>query len=145
MSDSFATLWTVACQASLSMREERQAILQAGYWSGLPWPPLWDRPDPGIEPVSIVSPALAGGFPLAPSGKPPTNSQLLYKTSPKREFIKPTFKILAQRLHSLLRHPISMRSFIHSFDHSHSFKQILSTFSKPLQMLLYVELVFSFP
>ena len=98
----------------------------------------------GLNP-SLVSPALAGGFPLAPSGKPPTNSQLLYKTSPKREFIKPTFKILAQRLHSLLRHPISMRSFIHSFDHSHSFKQILSTFSKPLQMLLYVELVFSFP
>ena len=91
------------------------------YWSGLPWPPLWDLPNPGIEPMSLMSPALAGGFPLALPGKPPTNSQLLYKTSP-RQFIKPTFKILAQRLHCLIRHPISMRPFTHSFDHSHSFE-----------------------
>ena len=32
------------------------------YWSGLPCPPPGDRPDPGIEPVSLTSPALAGGF-----------------------------------------------------------------------------------
>ena len=32
------------------------------YWSGLPFPTPGDRPDPGIEPVSLVSPALAGGF-----------------------------------------------------------------------------------
>ena len=32
------------------------------YWSGLPFPPPEDLPDPGIEPVSPVSPALAGGF-----------------------------------------------------------------------------------
>ena len=32
------------------------------YWSGLPFPPLGDIPDPGIEPASLVSPALAGGF-----------------------------------------------------------------------------------
>ena len=30
------------------------------YWSGLPCPPPGDLPDPGIEPVSITSPALAG-------------------------------------------------------------------------------------
>ena len=54
------------------------------YWSGLPWSPVWDLPNPGIEPMSLMSPALAGGFPLAPPGKPPTNSQLLYKTSPER-------------------------------------------------------------
>ena len=42
----FVTLWTVACQAPLSMGFSRQE-----YWSGLPCPP----PDPGIKPVSLVS------------------------------------------------------------------------------------------
>ena len=37
-------------------------ILQAEYWSGLPCPPPGDFPDPGIEPTSHMSPALAGGF-----------------------------------------------------------------------------------
>ena len=32
------------------------------YWSGLPFPIPGDLPDPGIEPTSLVSPALAGGF-----------------------------------------------------------------------------------
>ena len=32
------------------------------YWSGLPFPPLGYLPDPGIEPRSLVSPALASGF-----------------------------------------------------------------------------------
>ena len=32
------------------------------YWSGLLFPSLGDLPDPGIEPVSLISPALAGGF-----------------------------------------------------------------------------------
>ena len=32
------------------------------YWSGLPFPPPGDLPDPGIEPASLASPALAGGF-----------------------------------------------------------------------------------
>ena len=32
------------------------------YWSGLPCPPLGDLPDPGIGPVSLVSPASAGVF-----------------------------------------------------------------------------------
>ena len=32
------------------------------YWSGLPCPPPGDVPNPGIEPVSLMSPALAGGF-----------------------------------------------------------------------------------
>ena len=47
----------VACQAPLSMRFSRQE-----YWSGLPSPPPGDLPDPGIEPTSLTSPALAGGF-----------------------------------------------------------------------------------
>ena len=32
------------------------------YWSGLPFPTPGDLPDPGIEPASLPSPVLAGGF-----------------------------------------------------------------------------------
>ena len=53
----FATLWTVAHQTPLSVGFSRQE-----YWSGLPCPPPGDLPDPGMEPVSLMSPALAGGF-----------------------------------------------------------------------------------
>ena len=52
-----ATPWTVAHQALLSMRFSRQE-----YWSGLPFPTPWDLPNPGIEPSSLSSPALADGF-----------------------------------------------------------------------------------
>ena len=37
-------------------------FLMQEYWSGLLLPTPGDLPDPGIEPVSPVSPALAGGF-----------------------------------------------------------------------------------
>ena len=37
-------------------------ILQARYWSGLPWPPPGALPNPGIKPMSLMSPALAGRF-----------------------------------------------------------------------------------
>ena len=41
------------------------------YWSGLPYPSPGDLPDPGIEPGSLVSLALAGGFfTTVPPGKP---------------------------------------------------------------------------
>ena len=53
----FATLWTVACQAPLSMGFFRQE-----HWSELPFPPLGDLPDLGVQPTSLMSPALAGGF-----------------------------------------------------------------------------------
>ena len=45
-------------------------ILRQQYWSGLPGPPPGDLPDLGIEPVSLMSPALAGSLPLVPPGKP---------------------------------------------------------------------------
>ena len=53
----FVTLWTVAHQASLSVGFSRQE-----YWSRFPCSPPGDLPDPGIESVSLMSPALAGGF-----------------------------------------------------------------------------------
>ena len=39
-----------------------QGFSRQEYWSGLPWPPPGDLPDPGIESVSLMSPALAGRF-----------------------------------------------------------------------------------
>ena len=51
------TPWTIACQAPLSMGFSRQK-----YWSGLPCPPPGHLPDPGIEPESLASPAMAGKF-----------------------------------------------------------------------------------
>ena len=53
----FATPWTVAHQAPLSMGLSRQE-----YWSVLPCPPPEDLPDPEIKLISLMSPALAGGF-----------------------------------------------------------------------------------
>ena len=53
----FSTPWTVAYQASLSMRFPR---LES--WSGLPLPSPGDLPNPGIKPASLAPPALAGGF-----------------------------------------------------------------------------------
>ena len=59
----FATPWTVAYQAPLSMGFSRQEC-----WSGLPFPSPGDLPDPGIEPGS---PALqADVLPSEPPGKP---------------------------------------------------------------------------
>ena len=61
----FATLWTVDCQAFLSVEFSRQA-----YWSRLPFPPSEDPPNPGINPTSPVSPALqVESLPTEPSGK----------------------------------------------------------------------------
>ena len=62
----FATPWTVAHQTPLSMEFSRHE-----YWSGVPFPSLEDLPDPGIEPTSLASLALAGRFfTSAPPGKP---------------------------------------------------------------------------
>ena len=62
----FATLWTVAHQAPLSMGFSRQE-----YWSGLPFPSPGDLPNPGIKPRS---PALqADTLTSEPPGKPITH------------------------------------------------------------------------
>ena len=51
------------------------------YWSGLPFPPPGDLPNPGIEPMSPASPELAGEFfTTDPPGEPsetPTKTQML--------------------------------------------------------------------
>ena len=53
----FEAPWTVAHQAPLAMTFSRKK-----YWSGLPFPPPGDLPDPGIKPASPVSPILVGRF-----------------------------------------------------------------------------------
>ena len=45
----FAIPWTVACQSPLFMRFSRQE-----YWSGLPFLPLGNLPNPGIQLVSCI-------------------------------------------------------------------------------------------
>ena len=62
----FGTPWIVARQDPLSTGFSRQE-----YWSGLPCPPPGDLPDPGIELVSPVAPALqADSLPLSHRGAP---------------------------------------------------------------------------
>ena len=51
------TPWIVAHQPPLSMGFSRQQ-----HWSWLSFPHPGDLPDPGIEPASLMSPALACGF-----------------------------------------------------------------------------------
>ena len=58
----FMTIWTTPLSMGFSRQE---------YWSGLPCPPPRDLSDPGMEFMSLMSSALAGGsLPLAPPGKP---------------------------------------------------------------------------
>ena len=85
-------LWTVAHHAPLSLGFSRQE-----YWSALPFPPPGDLPDPGIEPMSPISPALASGyFTTVPNGKLVLYSRTLV-------FIHSIYTILY--IHSIYTHP----------------------------------------
>ena len=53
----FVSLWTIACQAPLSMGFSRQES-----WNELPWLPPGNLPNPEVEPTSLMSPALADRF-----------------------------------------------------------------------------------
>ena len=76
------TPWTVAFQASPSMRFSRQE-----YWSGLPFPSPGDLPNPEIEPGS---PALqADALPSEPPGKPHA-----YNSAPLTSLVAQTVKRL---------------------------------------------------
>ena len=69
----FVTPWSVACQVPLSMGFSRQE-----HWSGLPCSPLRDLPDPGTEPMSLLSPTLAEGFFTTESPGKPSVSMRVY-------------------------------------------------------------------
>ena len=67
----FVTPWTVARQAPLSLGVARQE-----YWSGLPFPPPEDLPDPGTEATSLVSPALQVDSSLLSHRRRPTHTNI---------------------------------------------------------------------
>ena len=69
----FETPWTVACEASLSIRSSRRE-----YQRGLSCPPPGDLPDPGTEPTSPASPELqADSLPLSHWGSLFFNQRLV--------------------------------------------------------------------
>ena len=72
----FATPWTVALQAPLSMAFSRQE-----YWSGVPCPPPGDLPDPGMEASTPLAPALqADSLLLSHQGSPFVMLTFIYST-----------------------------------------------------------------
>ena len=81
----FVTLWTVAHQAPLSMGFSRQE-----YWRGLTCFLPGDLLHPGIQPASLSSLVLAGGFfKLVPPGKPSRVYMLIQLfLKPMNHFIK---------------------------------------------------------
>ena len=80
----FATPWTGARQGPLSMEFSRQE-----YWSGLPFPSPGDLPNPGIKPMSLGAPVLAGRFfTTVPPGKPQATNP-----SGSRSFFSGSFKL----------------------------------------------------
>ena len=69
---TLCTLWTTACQATLAKGFSRQE-----YWSELPCPSPEDLPDPGMEPMSLMSPVLTGGsFTTRATWETPFNNQV---------------------------------------------------------------------
>ena len=88
-SNSFVSPWTVARQAPLSMEVYRQE-----HWSGLSFPSSRDLPNPGIKPVSLVSPALAGRFftTVSPALRIANSMPGLLDRVSKRVFRQPTMQ-----------------------------------------------------
>ena len=90
----FATPWTVACQAPLSIGFSRQE-----YWSGLPCPPPGDLPDPRDR--TCVSCTAGGFFTTEPSRKPESPRRLV-KTdcrTPSLGFLTQSFWAGAKDVH----------------------------------------------
>ena len=76
----------VICQASLSTGFSRQA-----YWSGFASPPAGDLPDPGIKPMSLMSPALAGGLFITSTNWEAPNQLYVYGMITQKNFSKKIF------------------------------------------------------
>ena len=115
----FASPWTVARQASLSMGFPRQE-----YWSGLPCPSLGDVPDPGIKTVPLSSPALAGGF-LTTSANWESRHEQLSRSwcKPKTRRQEKAFSLTAMKREVCLRENIQisdsfwLMGFLETFKH----------------------------
>ena len=86
--------WTVAHQAPLSSKFSRQE-----YWSGLPFPSPGDFPDPRIEPVSLASPALTGGFfTTAAPGKPLSHIRYVNSFHPAKDCLNNALLLVSSNL-----------------------------------------------
>ena len=78
----FATPWTVAHQAPLPI-----GFFGQEYWSGLPFPPPEDLPEPGIK---LMSPSLTdGSLPLSHQGSPRILNKYMKNTSSLSPFLLP--------------------------------------------------------
>ena len=96
----FATPWTVAYQAPLSMGFSSQE-----YWSGLPCPSPRDLPNPGIEPRSPTS--QTDTLPSEPPGKSTLSQRKsLIKNCRRQLYESPTpfLRGVNDNLHTILRH-----------------------------------------
>ena len=73
---------SVVSDSLLPYRLKPTRLLSVGFsrqeqWSGLPCPPPGDLPESGIEPASLMSPALqAESLPIEPPGKPQSKRQI---------------------------------------------------------------------
>ena len=98
------------------------------YWSELPCLPSWDLPDPGIQPTSLMSPALAGSLPRVLPGKPKISSRevCLMNCELQNLDVQMSFRFLKfSSIISLSKlsasfslrclHRLSSLSFLHSF------------------------------
>ena len=115
----FATPWTVASQAPLSMVFSRQV-----YWSGLPFPPPGHLPYPGIEPVSPAYPALkVGSLSLHHLGKPSGDfhkaSNLIYEGSMILSILMTLILITSQRCRHLYPYIGSQFQHMNTGGHKH--------------------------
>ena len=111
-------LWISACQPPLSMGFSRHE-----YWSGLPCPPSGDLPDPGIEPKSLKSPALAGGFfttsaTWKPVSPPPTPGHKLPKNKMSSSYHP--FPPCGGPCRVCGRHSTQARAHTHTHTHTHT-------------------------
>ena len=105
----FATLWTVNFQAPLSMRFSWQE-----YWGGLPCPPAGDLPNPGIEPISLRSPELTGGFFTTSSpGKPDIHTSCQEKVPSSLLIHSGTWSLLLEQKHKFNKYTFISKWGIH--------------------------------
>ena len=76
----FVTLWTIGCQAPLSM-----GILQARILECVAMPPPRELLNPGIKHSSVSCLCQVGSLPLAPLGKPPFQAEQIAVAKALRE------------------------------------------------------------
>uniref|UniRef100_A0AC11CV43 LSM3 homolog, U6 small nuclear RNA and mRNA degradation associated n=1 Tax=Ovis aries TaxID=9940 RepID=A0AC11CV43_SHEEP len=112
-----ATPWTIACQAPLSMAFSKQE-----YWSASPCPPPGELPEPEVGPVSLMSPALAGGLFTtsapweAPQQASGWNKLAQQTTNTVEEPLDLIRLSLDERIYVKMRNDRELRGRLHAYD-----------------------------